>query len=442
LFDLPVGDARIRPDAAGRLPAPASGQPQAPAQGNVGAGAGALVGKLFGIARAMKGGIGSAAVTRRRRHGRCAGGLQCAGRRGRPGHRRGAGRRPHPDGRRAARHPRAILAGEQPQPLLAGTNTTLGRGGHRRGADQGPGAPAGPGGARRAGARDQSGAHDVRWRHGVRAGHRGVRHSRADDALATLAAEVTARAVVRAVLAAHGVTGADHWPAACDLSGDGLRGDLTRPCPGRCATPWLSLRELLVSAGPFIAAGVAAAGTGLLVAGPEPAAARDAGHRAGPERLRRVRRALPEGPGRAWHRGGAAAERGIVRQPALVRKAGPTSVSCRAAARTRPNPTDTDGAAVAGRPVPGAGLAVLPQRSRTQATGRTPGQLRGAAGPARQRRHARQRRAAADAALFELNRLDAARPRRSRSSTRHRPNRRLPGPARSTRWSSRPRPSR
>jgi L-aminopeptidase/D-esterase-like protein len=37
--------------------------------------------------------------------------------------------------------------------------------------------------------------------------------------LATLAAEVTARAVVRAVLAARGLTiGSQHWPAACDLA--------------------------------------------------------------------------------------------------------------------------------------------------------------------------------------------------------------------------------
>jgi L-aminopeptidase/D-esterase-like protein len=35
----------------------------APAEGNVGAGSGALVGKLFGVDRAMKGGIGTASVT-------------------------------------------------------------------------------------------------------------------------------------------------------------------------------------------------------------------------------------------------------------------------------------------------------------------------------------------------------------------------------------------
>ena len=35
----------------------------APAEGNVGAGTGACVGKVFGMARAMKGGIGTASVT-------------------------------------------------------------------------------------------------------------------------------------------------------------------------------------------------------------------------------------------------------------------------------------------------------------------------------------------------------------------------------------------
>jgi L-aminopeptidase/D-esterase-like protein len=62
LFDLWVGDPRIRPDArAGRAACEAaSGAP--PAEGSVGAGAGATVGKLWGIGRAMKGGIGTASL--------------------------------------------------------------------------------------------------------------------------------------------------------------------------------------------------------------------------------------------------------------------------------------------------------------------------------------------------------------------------------------------
>ena len=62
LFDLWVGDASIRPDAQAGHAACQAASAQAPAEGNVGAGAGATVGKLFGIARAMKGGVGTASV--------------------------------------------------------------------------------------------------------------------------------------------------------------------------------------------------------------------------------------------------------------------------------------------------------------------------------------------------------------------------------------------
>jgi L-aminopeptidase/D-esterase-like protein len=63
LFDLFTGDPTIRPDAAAGYAACDAASTAPPAEGNVGAGAGAVVGKLFGIARAMKGGIGSASVT-------------------------------------------------------------------------------------------------------------------------------------------------------------------------------------------------------------------------------------------------------------------------------------------------------------------------------------------------------------------------------------------
>jgi len=62
LFDLWVGDARIRPDAASGHAACVAASTAPPAQGCVGAGTGASVGKLFGIARAMKGGIGTASI--------------------------------------------------------------------------------------------------------------------------------------------------------------------------------------------------------------------------------------------------------------------------------------------------------------------------------------------------------------------------------------------
>ena len=62
LFDLWLGDPRIRPGADSGYAASAAARPCPPAQGNVGAGAGATVGKLFGIERAMKGGIGTASL--------------------------------------------------------------------------------------------------------------------------------------------------------------------------------------------------------------------------------------------------------------------------------------------------------------------------------------------------------------------------------------------
>lgn len=61
LFDLGLGDGKIRPDAAAGYAAckSASGTFE---QGNVGAGAGATVGKLFGPGFAMKSGLGTASI--------------------------------------------------------------------------------------------------------------------------------------------------------------------------------------------------------------------------------------------------------------------------------------------------------------------------------------------------------------------------------------------
>jgi L-aminopeptidase/D-esterase-like protein len=63
LLDLFTGDPTIRPDAAAGYAACVAAGSQPPAEGNAGAGAGAVLGKLFGIARAMKGGIGTASLT-------------------------------------------------------------------------------------------------------------------------------------------------------------------------------------------------------------------------------------------------------------------------------------------------------------------------------------------------------------------------------------------
>lgn len=66
LFDLPVvraGDTpTARPGADAGYAACQAASTSPPAAGNVGAGAGACVGKLFGLGRAMKGGVGHASV--------------------------------------------------------------------------------------------------------------------------------------------------------------------------------------------------------------------------------------------------------------------------------------------------------------------------------------------------------------------------------------------
>ncbi|GAB4459791.1 MAG: P1 family peptidase [Anaerolineales bacterium] len=63
LFDLNLGRADVRPDAAMGYLAAASASAAAPAEGNVGAGAGASVGKMFGTSLATKSGVGTASLT-------------------------------------------------------------------------------------------------------------------------------------------------------------------------------------------------------------------------------------------------------------------------------------------------------------------------------------------------------------------------------------------
>jgi L-aminopeptidase/D-esterase-like protein len=63
LYDLGVGDASVRPGADCGYRAASSATSSDWEEGSVGAGAGATVGKLRGMARAMKGGIGVASLT-------------------------------------------------------------------------------------------------------------------------------------------------------------------------------------------------------------------------------------------------------------------------------------------------------------------------------------------------------------------------------------------
>ena len=219
LFDLLVGDSSIRPDGQAGYAACQAASTRAPAQGNVGAGTGAAVGKIFGIARAMKGGIGSASVTV---DGITVGALVACN---------ALGDVIDPDtalpiagartknGKALLNTRRALLRGELPQPLIAGTNTTLGI------------------------IATDAIITKVQATRLAQSGHDGLArsinpvHTMSDGdtlfalgtgragktagmmLLSTMAAEATARAVAAAARAAQGLrVGKLHLPAACDLS--------------------------------------------------------------------------------------------------------------------------------------------------------------------------------------------------------------------------------
>ena len=63
LFDLGVGDPKVRPGADCGYAAASAASAGPVEEGPVGAGAGATIGKMLGMERAMKGGIGTAAIT-------------------------------------------------------------------------------------------------------------------------------------------------------------------------------------------------------------------------------------------------------------------------------------------------------------------------------------------------------------------------------------------
>ena len=221
LFDLLVGDMRIRPDAAAGYAACAAASGADPTEGNVGAGAGAVVGKVFGIQHAMKGGVGTASVTV---DGVTVGALIACNALGDvidPDTAQVMAGARTDDGRALRDTRRALLCGQPPQPLLAGTNTTIGVvatdailtkvQAHRLAISAHDGL-----------ARSINPVHtmsdgDTLFSLGTgRAGK-----SLGMMVLATMAAEATARATVRAVQAARSVTTADglYLPAMADLRG-------------------------------------------------------------------------------------------------------------------------------------------------------------------------------------------------------------------------------
>ncbi|WP_454669645.1 P1 family peptidase [Achromobacter kerstersii] len=126
LFDLGVGDASIRPDAAAGYQACKSATTDAPKEGNVGAGAGATVGKLYGPQRAMKGGIGSASLNVA---GVTVGAIVAVNAVGDvldPATGRILAGARTADGKHLLDTRAAILAGDLPKSMRAGTNTTIG----------------------------------------------------------------------------------------------------------------------------------------------------------------------------------------------------------------------------------------------------------------------------------------------------------------------------
>lgn len=219
LFDLPVGDAKIRPDASAGYQACVAASRNSPMEGNVGAGTGALVGKVFGLNRAMRGGIGSAAVTV---DGITVGAIIACNAMGDvidPATGQVlAGARTH-DGAALINSRDAILNGEVPKPVLAGTNTSIGviatdailtkAQAHRLALVAHDGL-----------ARSINPVHTLSDGDTLFALGTGKAGKSAGMLLlSTLAAEVTARAVVRAVMAAKGITcDALHWPAATELA--------------------------------------------------------------------------------------------------------------------------------------------------------------------------------------------------------------------------------
>ena len=226
LFDLPVGDASIRPDKAAGYAACEAAIHAAkqvfpgnvPAQGNVGAGAGALVGKLFGIHRAMKGGIGSASITV---GGVTVGAIVACNALGdvvspETGEVIAGARTA--DGKQLLNIRQAVLRGEAPQPLLAGTNTTIGvvatdailtkAQAHRLAQ------VAHDGLARAINPVHTMSDGDAMFVLGTGAAGK----TPGMMVLSVLAAEVTSRAVVRAVCAAQSLhLGEQRWPATSDL---------------------------------------------------------------------------------------------------------------------------------------------------------------------------------------------------------------------------------
>jgi len=126
LYDLGLGDPTARPDRAMGHRAAAAARLGPVAEGNVGAGTGASVGKLHGIARATKGGLGCAVLERDGVHLGALMAVNAVGDVRDPDTGRLiAGARDATDGRRLIDTGAALAAGARP-PAFRPTNTTIG----------------------------------------------------------------------------------------------------------------------------------------------------------------------------------------------------------------------------------------------------------------------------------------------------------------------------
>lgn len=219
LFDLALGDQRIRPDDSAGYAACQAASRATPAEGNVGAGAGAAVGKIFGIRRAMKGGIGSASVTL---DGVTVGAIVACNALGDVVDPETgaviAGARSD-DGHTLLDTRRALLRGIQPRPMLEGSNTTIGviaTDAVLTKMQAGRLATMGHDGLARA-INPIHTLSDGDALFALGTGESG--RTLGMMTLGTMAAEVCALAVLRAIRAARGVTVGDlHLPAAADLA--------------------------------------------------------------------------------------------------------------------------------------------------------------------------------------------------------------------------------
>lgn len=126
LFDVMLGDMHIRPDAAAGYAACQNADTERPTEGSVGAGAGAIVGKVFGHERATKGGIGTASFTV---DGVTVGAIIACNALGdvfNPFNGELLAGARTADGQQLRGTRDALLSGEEPRPVLAGSNTTIG----------------------------------------------------------------------------------------------------------------------------------------------------------------------------------------------------------------------------------------------------------------------------------------------------------------------------